>query len=72
MLVLRTRNNLMTWKIYQRRGTALRRRSRVSSEWKLVKTYSTLKAANQAYELLLKRYDIGGGMKAYQIKLVEI
>ena len=58
------------WRIYTRRGGALRKIHRERSKWTLHKSYDSLEAAKQAFNLLLDRHTAADGFKYKQIKLI--
>lgn len=61
---------MQLWRIYTRRGGALRKVSGEGNKWKLHKAYDHQAAAAQAFDLLHGRYTASDGFKYKQIKLV--
>lgn len=54
-------------KISKRRGRAFRTRP-TDYNWICVGTYANPEDAAKAYDVLLRRYDLGGGLHSYQLK----
>lgn len=61
---------MQRWRIYTRRGGALRKVYGDGSNWKLHKSYDQECDAKQAFNLLNDRHTDSDGFKYQQIKLV--
>jgi len=59
------------WRIYSRRGRALRHNSVEDNKWKLHKSYSQRESAEQAMKLLVSRFTFFDGFKRKQFRLVS-